>query len=238
MPNARSAATSAHHGAAAAVLPTALGRPGAHRALMEAGGIAFAERGYHGVSVRDLSSAVGIKAASFYAHFPSKEALLAELMLGGHETHQAAVRDAILDAGNDPMEQLRAGVRANVEWQATWPLVTIVCNSELHALGPPNRERVIGVRHNTGALLVAVIERGNASGAFRCDDVWLALSAIGAMGVRVAWWYRPPALRGDDSPLSDYPREAATWFVGDAYSVEAIVDAYTTFALRLVGADA
>ena len=119
------------------VLPEALGKPGA-RPLLDAAVVAFAERGYHGVSVRDLTSAVGIQSASFYAHFPSKEALLAELMIGGHELHQAHVRDAILAVGADPVDQLRAAVRANVEFQATWPLMTIVCNSELHALSDVN----------------------------------------------------------------------------------------------------
>src|SRR5438309_8364693 len=151
MPNDRSPARRADE--VAEVLP-ALARPGA-RALLEAAVVAFAERGYHGVSVRDITSAVGIKAASFYAHFQSKEALLAELMIEGHLSHQAAVRDAILDAGADPVDQLRAAVRANVEFQATWPLITIVGNSELHALGPVNRERVLSVRHDSGSLLAA-----------------------------------------------------------------------------------
>ena len=212
-------------------------RPGGAHRLLEAGVVAFAERGYHGVSVRDLAGAAGMKAASVYAHFASKEALLAEIMLLGHQAHQAHVRDAILGAGPDPADQLRAAVRANVAFQATYPLLTIVCTSELHALAPGTRDRVITTRHDSGVLIAAVIERGNATGAFHCDDTWLALSAIGAMGVRVAWWYRPPALRATDSPLSDYPREAASWLPDDEYDIETIADVYATFALRLVAAD-
>jgi AcrR family transcriptional regulator len=218
------------------VLPEGIGRPAA-RPLLEAAVVGFAERGYHGVSVRDLTNAVGIKSASFYAHFPSKDALLAEIVISGHAAHQAAVRDGLLDAGADPAEQLRSAITANVEFQASWPLITIVANAELHALAPANRERAMAIRHESGALLAAVIERGRAAGAFRVDDVWLTLSAISAMGIRVAWWFRPPALRGDDSPLVDYPREAATWFAGDQYSVESIAAAYAEFALRIVGAD-
>lgn len=217
-------------------MPDGLGRPGA-RKLLEAAIVAFAERGYHGVSVRDLTSAVGIKSASFYAHFPSKEALLAELMIGGHELHQAHVRDAILGAGPDPVDQLRLAIRANVEFQATWPLVTIVCNSELHALAPANIERVLALRHDSGVLIVAVIERGNATGAFDCADLWLAMSAIGAMGVRVAWWFRPSGVTaGDDGPLASYPREAARWMLGNGNSAATVADAYAEFALKIVGA--
>jgi AcrR family transcriptional regulator len=217
-----------------AVLPAG-GRPGARR-LLEAAVVAFAERGYHGVSVRDLTGAVGIQAGSFYAHFTSKEQLLAELLVLGHTAHQEHVRDAILGAGTVPADQLREGVRANVGFQATWPLLTIVCNTELHALAPENRDRVTALRHDSGVLLAAVIERGNAAGAFHCKDTWLALSAMAAMGIRVGWWYRPPALRESDSPLADYPSHASTWLPEADYSVEAIAEAYADFALQIVGA--
>ena len=217
------------------VLPADIGRPAA-RALLEAAVVGFAERGYHGVSVRDLTNAVGIKSASFYAHFPSKEAILAELVIGAHAAHQVAIRDAILSAGADPVDQLKAAVYANVSFQATWPLITIVANTELHALSGEHRERAWSIRHDSASLLVAVIERGRDTGAFHVDDVWLALSAISAMGIRAAWWFRPPHLRGDDSPLTEYPREAATWLDGDHHSVESLSTAYTEFALKIVGA--
>jgi AcrR family transcriptional regulator len=219
-------------GVAGPVLPPG-GRPGARR-LLEAAVIAFAERGYHGVSVRDLTSAVGIKSGSFYSHFASKERLLAELIVLGHEAHQAQVRDAILGAGPEPVDQLREAVRANIGFYTTWPLLTMVCNGELHALAPDSRERVLALRHDDGVLVAAVIERGNASGAFRCDDTWLAMSAIGGMGVRVAWWYRPPGA-GDD-PLSSYPKEALAWLPDSDHSADAIADAYAEFALDIVKA--
>lgn len=217
------------------VLPAGQARPGARR-LLEAAVIAFAERGYHGVSVRDLTAAVGIQAGSMYAHFSSKELVLFELMLLGHHAHQDSVRDAILAAGADPADQLRAATRANVAFQASWPLLTIVCNSELHALAPDHRQHVAGLRHEAGILVAAVIERGKARGAFDCPDTWLALSAIAGMGVRVAWWYRPPALAQSESPLAGYPRTASTWLPEGDYTVDAIADAYAEFALRIVGA--
>src|SRR3954452_16575277 len=42
----------------------------------------FAEYGYHGVSTEDLGAAVGISGPGVYRHFASKDALLADLLVG------------------------------------------------------------------------------------------------------------------------------------------------------------
>jgi hypothetical protein len=146
------------------------------------------------------------------------------------------VRDAILSAGTDPREQLRQAIRANVLFHATYPLLTIVANSELHALGSANRHTVLGLRHESGVLVAAVIERGIAEGVFDVDHTWIAMSAIAGMGVRIAWWFRPAPVADDGSPLDSYPAEAATWLPADANTPEAIADAYARYALRIVGA--
>jgi len=209
-------------------------RPQARR-LLETAVVAFAERGYHGVSVRDLTGAVGIKPGSFYSHYPSKEALLFELQLLGHRSHHAHVRDAILAAGPDPAGQLREGMRANVWFQATYPLLTIVANSDLHALSPENRSRVMGIRHDFGVLLVAVIDRGVGTGAFDCPHPWLAVYAIGAMGIRVAWWFRDRGAAGAESPLSLYSHEATSWIQDEQFSLDEVCEQYADYALKIVG---
>ena len=236
MADARSAAAAPSSGLAVeGVVPAGTPvRPGALR-ILETAVVAFAERGYHGVSVRDLTGAVGIKAASFYAHFESKEALLHEIMRLGHETHHAAVQAALLDAGADPRDQLRAAIRANVLFHATHPLLTIVCNSELHALAPEHRGDIIAMRRQAGVLVAAIIERGTSMGVFECADPWLAMSAIAGMGVRVAWWFRAPA-PGGESPLNSYPTAAVAWLPETDHSAEAIADGYADIALLVVRA--
>ena len=42
----------------------------------------FAERGYHGVSVGELGAACGISGPALYRHFASKDAVLAEMLVG------------------------------------------------------------------------------------------------------------------------------------------------------------
>ena len=41
----------------------------------------FAQRGFHGVSVVDLGAACGISGPALYKHFPSKDAVLAEMLV-------------------------------------------------------------------------------------------------------------------------------------------------------------
>ena len=42
----------------------------------------FATFGYHGVSIEELGAAVGISGPGVYRHYPSKSALLADLLVG------------------------------------------------------------------------------------------------------------------------------------------------------------
>ena len=48
----------------------------------------FAQRGFHGVSVADLGAACGISGPALYKHFPSKDAVLAEMDAGTDEDRQ------------------------------------------------------------------------------------------------------------------------------------------------------
>ncbi|WP_413460410.1 TetR/AcrR family transcriptional regulator [Herbaspirillum huttiense] len=76
------------------------------RILVEATRIAQAH-GYNGLNVRDLASAVGIKAASVYHHFASKAELGAAVARRYWEDAEAALR-AMEEAAASPLECLRS----------------------------------------------------------------------------------------------------------------------------------
>lgn len=212
-----------------ALLPPRATADGTLRRLQEEALVQFADRGYHGVSVRDITSVVGVKPSSLYTHCPSKEHLLAELVRLGHEEHRDRLRAALLGAGPGPEEQLRAVVRAHVGSHAEYPLLSTVANSELHVLSGESLLSVLALRKEAVDLLTAVIERGVAEGAFTCPDPWLATAAIGAMGIRVAAWYRP-APAGDE-----YADQVRTWYSPHRpYTVDELADTYAEYAVRLV----
>jgi len=82
--------------------------------------------------------------------------------------------------------------------------------------------------------MAAIIERGNALGTFACAEPWIAVSALGGMGMRVAWWFRAPDRAGDEGSLRAYAK-AAEWFTGGRVALDRLADAYAEYALRIVG---
>jgi TetR/AcrR family transcriptional repressor of uid operon len=75
----------------------AVTRPADRRAeILEAAGRLFAERGFHVTSTRDICVAVGMSAGNLYHWFPSKQAIIAELLRADAATHLARI-DALGD---------------------------------------------------------------------------------------------------------------------------------------------
>src|SRR4051794_40790114 len=195
-----------------ALLPARAQAEGTLRRLHETALLQFAERGFHAVSVRDLTGSLGMQPSSLYAHLPSKQHLLGELLRIGHEEHRDRLRLALLEAGNDPVEQLTALTRAHVRVRATYPLLTRLCNRELGSLLDEDKSVVLAIRLDSNRLFLDVVERGQRLGAFRAVDPMLAVAAIGAMGIRVAEWWHP---RLD-------------------IDIETVAETYATFAVRLL----
>ncbi|MDQ6746810.1 MAG: TetR/AcrR family transcriptional regulator [Candidatus Dormibacteraeota bacterium] len=194
------------------LLPARSVADGTHRRLLEVALLTFGERGFDGVSVRELAETAGIRPSSMYAHLSSKEALLMELVVMGHEEHRDRLVVAHATEPGDVVRRMRALVRAHVRLHAEFPLLARVANRELHALKPVGRARVTKVREAAQNLLLRTIEEGIAEGAFSVPDAWLALAVIGGSGIRVAEWWDP----------------------GLGYSIEDVEDAYSEFAIRLL----
>jgi AcrR family transcriptional regulator len=188
-------------------LPADTGPEGPRRRILEAALGLFAEKGFAGASIRDIATAAGIRSASLYAHYATKEQILADLVLIGHEDHHARLRAAA--AGADPVARLAALMDAHVRWHAEHPRLAIVANAELHALSAELGAESLALRDASTELLVGVIRDGTEQGVFAPADVWMAAAAVGGMGIRVANWFAPDS----------------------NYSVDEVATAYANFAL-------
>jgi len=183
----------------------------ARRRLFETAIVLFGERGVHGVSVRDLMGELGQQPGALYGHVASKQQLLYELVRTGYEEHRRWLREALMEAGPDPVDQVRAVTRAHVLAHLTYPDLANVVNREERALSDDERNELAAIRHECEQLLLDVIERGVRLGQLHTEIPVLAVAAIGAMGVR-----------------------AAERLVSSPYTKEQIAETYASYAVRLL----
>jgi AcrR family transcriptional regulator len=197
-------------------LPPNVDHEGTRGRILRAALELFAHVGFHGASIRAIADAAGMQTATMYGQFLSKDAMLEELMVAGHEAWGDAVAAGVEEAGPTPAEQLVAMVRTNVLHHIRYAMVAVVSNGELHSLSAPAATKVIGLRRRVEDLVVGIIDAGVRDGSFAPQDPAITMLAIGGMSLRVANWY--PG-RFD-------------------YSPEELADRYAELILRMVGATA
>jgi AcrR family transcriptional regulator len=111
----------------------------------------FATRGFHGVSVADLGAACGISGPALYKHFPSKQAMLAEMLVSISEELLRVGRERVT-AADGPS----AAVAALVDWHVDFALrhrpLIVVQDRDWESLPADARERVRTLQREYVAL--------------------------------------------------------------------------------------
>src|SRR5262245_44283839 len=85
--------------------------------LLDAAITAFAEKGLHGTTTRDIAAAAGMSPAAVYVHHKSKEELLYLISQHGHRETLRLVKNAVKSSA-DPVEQLRRVIHDFVAYHA------------------------------------------------------------------------------------------------------------------------
>jgi AcrR family transcriptional regulator len=190
------------------LLPPGLDLSPSRRKLYEVALELFGRSGFHAVSIRDIATALGQQPSAIYFHVASKQELLYELALIGHRSHFESLRDALMDAGSEPADQLRATVTAHVRVHLDYPSMARLTNRELGSLTAEQYAVVLGIRSQSEQITVDVIERGVRKGVFRSTDSFLDAKAIGAMGVRLPEWWSPESPRTKEQIIEHYVTNA------------------------------
>jgi AcrR family transcriptional regulator len=126
--------------------------------MIEVAAELFAKRGFQGVSIYDIGSAMGISGPALYKHFASKDALLAEMLIGISELllsegHRRA--DASGAHGADAV--LKALVEWHVEFALTYPALITVQFRDLESLNEQDRHTVRRLQRSYVELWVQAI---------------------------------------------------------------------------------
>lgn len=108
---------------------------------MRAAAHLFAERGYKAVSTVELGEAVGMSGPALYNYFPSKEALLCELLVDVSTRLLAGCLEIVGDE-RPPAETLDELIAFHVEFATTEPDIILLQDRELSSLPAEANRRV------------------------------------------------------------------------------------------------
>ncbi|MFD7070692.1 TetR/AcrR family transcriptional regulator [Streptomyces sp. NPDC059913] len=188
--------------------------PEAARRLLVAAVDAFAERGYHATTTRDIAGRAGMSPAALYIHYKTKEELLHRISRIGHD-RALSVLEAAADGDGTAGERLAEAVRSFVRWHAERHTTARVVQYELDALGEEHRAEIVELRRRSDAVVRRIIGEGVRAGEFDVPDVPGTTLAVLSLCIDVARWFNT---RGSRTP-------------------DEVGELYAGLVLRMVGAD-
>ena len=173
---------------------------------------AFATRGYHATTTRDIAARAGLSPAGVYVHFTSKEELLYQISLIGHRGSVRVVR-AAASGIEDPAARLRAVIEAITAWHARHHTTARVINYEMSALTELHRAGVATLRREIDALVRQTLADGVAAGVFDVPDVPGTTLALLSLTIDVARGFRATGARAPEE-LGEFYGALALRMVG------------------------
>lgn len=183
--------------------------------LLAAASQLFTEFGYEGTAVTRIAKAAGMTPANMYWHFPSKQALLAEMLTQMYAWSQDYLTNQLPPEG-DAAARLAAYVRALVHIQ-----VEGLSDSGNHSyltlatsLEPARRKALEEQQREFFVILKDILKQGSEAGLFTIGDVTVTSFAI--------------------LHLCEY---SFLWFHrGGRLTLEQVEEEYVALVLQMVGA--
>lgn len=173
--------------------------------ILRAAAALFRQQGFNGTSMQDLAKAVGLTKSSLYHHFPSKDALLLEILELTVDRTYPAVQE-VAESDLPASERLRRAIHMHV--------VELIRDRDNQAcfieegrhLAPNYMDTYVRKRDNYEKFFRMILEDGIESGEFVEHDVRLVAMALLGMCNWITRWYRPDGGRS--------PEEIAAAFAG------------------------
>jgi AcrR family transcriptional regulator len=156
--------------------------------IIDAAARVFAERGFHGASTQDIADVLGVRQASLYYYFPSKEVALEMVCARGVEGFvEAAIH--VTERKASAAEKLSALIQSHLAPLLDRPDYVKVFLNERRHLPAESRRRIGRLSRAVERIFEDVIHSGVARREFRSGlDPRLATLAILGMVNAVASW--------------------------------------------------
>jgi AcrR family transcriptional regulator len=150
----------------------------------------FAENGFEGTSMRDISRVTGVSLSGLYYYFESKQKLL---YLIQYNTFTFIMEQLLsrLYAVHEPAARLRALVQNHIEYFLSHPNEMKVLAHEEEALDPPFRDEVAAIKRRYYALAREIFDGLAAEGLAPDIQPRLAILSLFGMMNWVYKWHNP-----------------------------------------------
>lgn len=169
--------------------------------ILDAAATLLAARGYAGTSIKAIAEEIGMQDASLYYYFPSKEALVLEVLHIGTSEAEDAVATAVaaIDANAEPLEALRLAIVAHAKsvlGMGDYPRANVRNFGQLPA---EIRSEHQAEQARYGRTWKALIERAMSAGVIRTDldPSVVRMLILGAMNWGPEWFKTEGALSSD-----------------------------------------
>jgi len=167
----------------------------------------FRQKGFNGTSMAELATEVGITKSSLYHHFPSKQALLSEII----ELTVNRVGPLVQEVADSdlPIEEKMSRAVAIHAVEAIRDQDAVACFiEEGRYLAPDYMTTHVAARDNYERIFRTMFEEGIVSGAFLDQDADLAVKAILGMCNSAVRWYWPGGSHTPEQIASEFARFA------------------------------
>jgi AcrR family transcriptional regulator len=179
-----------------------------YREVLDVAATVFAEKTYAGASTRDIAERLGVRQASLYYYFPSKEAALAAICERG-VTDFIANLQAIIAGPDSAPDKLKAAIANHLAPLRRHPDADYVCVFLRHRQELPNgpRQSIAALAHAYQDLVERLFTDGIAAKEFRADlDPKLATLALLGLCNSVITSRGAPRSSTVDAMIEEYTR--------------------------------
>jgi len=151
----------------------------------------FAQRGFAGTSLKDVADAVGLSRSAIYYYFPSKDALLEELLTGVTVSAARILDNVEKRSDLTPIEKIGAAAHDLVMWVTERRLHFIAIDRSENELPAPILARHREAKRRVLGGMMRLIDDAVAGGEARAVDSRVTAFAIIGMCNWTAWWFVP-----------------------------------------------
>jgi AcrR family transcriptional regulator len=190
-----------------------------YREVLDAVAAVFAEKGYAGASTRDIAERLGVRQASLYYYFPSKERALGAVCELGVKDFISNL-EVIIAQTIPATDKLRQAIANHLAPLRTHPTADYVCVflRHRHELPDGPRQAVAVLARTYQDLIERLFREGIEAQEFRADlDPKLAtLALLGLCNSVITNRGAPPSATMVDAMIDEYARIVVNGVVADS----------------------